>query len=402
MTRSYKERMDPGGEIGTLAAGMRALSWGPVGALLKQVGVFDDQGLEHARSVHREYQELTDGPSGVAENLAPLGWVAFGGVPAEEYREAAQLAGQGDHEAAEDLLVEAWNNGDRLRWAVKRINSIYAGGDEPWRMIGHHRRRQIDEALASHGDQRYASAIGVVLPQIDGIVHDLTGKAAKSFFASGQKANHLEDDETIAGHPDGLRVLARLFNKDRRSTTVDGELRRNGILHGRELGYDTLCNSTKAFVALLSVIEWAQPLAVVKAARLAREEEDRHAGSTERDEFGRRLDRRGFKEAQDALAKLALYQHGHFTHRGAYETCLADLDKPDGLPAIRDLHVEVSADRLSYRAWMPTETSIVFGVAGRGGKFEGWKYVGEGAPPADLVASDSWRHDIDDMPHDDW
>jgi hypothetical protein len=51
---------------------------------------------------------------------------------------------------------------------------------------------------------------------------------------------------------------------------------------------------------------------------------------------------------------------------------------------------------------MPTKTSVVFGVAGEGGKFEGWKYVGEGAPPKDVPGSDSWRHDIDDMPHDDW
>lgn len=402
MARSYKERMDPGGEIETLAAGMRALSWGPVGRVLKQVGVFDDEALDLGRSMHQQYGELTRGPSEIAENLAPLGWIAFGGVPAEEYRTAARLAAEESPEAAEELLTETWNGSDRLRWAVTRINSIYSGGDEPWRKIGHHRRRQIDEALENHYAERYASAIGIVLPQIDGIVHDLTGKAAKSFFASGPKANHLQDDETIAGHPEGLMVLGRLFNKDRRSTTVDGELRRNGILHGRELGYDTFRNSTKAFVALLSVIEWAQPLAVVKAERLAREEEDRHAGSHECDEFGRRLDRRGFKDSQDALLKLAHFQYGHFTHQGKYETRLTDLDKPDGLSTVRGLQLETSADRQSYRAWMPTKTSVVFGVAGEDGKFEGWKYVGEDAPPADVSGADSWRHDIDDLPHDDW
>ncbi|HET6571119.1 MAG TPA: hypothetical protein VFG58_06500, partial [Solirubrobacterales bacterium] len=210
MARSYKERMDPGGEIGMLTAGMRALSWGPVGTVLKQAGVFDDEALELARSAHTQYDELTQGPSEIAENLAPLGWIAFGGTPAEEYREAARLASVGNHEAAEELLTGAWNSGDRLRWAVARINSIYAGGDESWRMIGHHRRRQLDEALENHHDERYASAIGIVLPQIDGIVHDLTGKAAKSFFASGPKARHLQDEETLAGHPDGLRVLGKL------------------------------------------------------------------------------------------------------------------------------------------------------------------------------------------------
>ena len=183
---------------------------------------------------------------------------------------------------------------------------------------------------------------------------------------------------------------------------MDGELRRHGILHGRELGYDTLRNSTKVFVALFSVVEWAQPLGRTKAEQLAREEEERYAGSQEQDEFGRRLDRRGFEDAQNALTKLAQYQCGHFKHRGMYETCLEDLDKADGLPAISGLELETAADRQSYRAWMPTKTDVVFGVAGAGGKFEGWKYVGERPPPVDVSDSDVWRHDIDDMPHDDW
>jgi hypothetical protein len=393
--------MDPAGEFESLARGMQALSWGPLGWLLKQFGGFDDESLELARSAHAQYQALTQWPSEIAENLAPLGWIASGTAPSNEYREAARLASEGETEAAEELLTKTWNDDDRLRWAVTRVNSLYFG-TESMQKIGHHRRKQLNEALESHQEQRYASAIGIVLPQIDGIVHDLTGKAARSFFASGPKARHLRDDETMAGHPGGLTVLARLFNKDRRETTVDGELRRHGILHGRELDYDTLRNSTKAFVALLAVIEWAQPLAAAKAKKLIREEEERYAGSQERDEYGRRRDRRGFKEAQDALTKLSQYQYGHFKHRGLYETRLEDLDKPDGLPAIQGLVLETSANRKEYRAWMPTETSVVFGVAGMVGEFEGWKYVGEGDPPADILGSEVWRHDIEDMPHDDW
>lgn len=395
MARSYRERMDPSGELDALTAGIDALSKSPIGQLL------DDEAMRRARAARSQYNDLVQWPSEIAENLAPLGWIAFGTAPAEEYRQAARLAGEGKGEAAEELLTNTWNDGDRLRWAITRIQSIYSGV-ESMRKIGHQRRRQLDEALENHQDERYASAIGIVLPQIDGIVHDLTGKAAKSFFASGAKAKHLQDDKTMAGHPEGLAVLAKLFNKDRRSTTVDGELRRHGILHGRELGYDTLRNSTKAFVALLSVIEWAQPLAAAKAEQLGREEEERHAGSLERDEFGRRLDRRGFKEAQNALTKLAQYQFGHFKRFGAYEVSLEDLDKPSGLPAVQGLVLEASPDRQSYRAWMPTETAVVFGVAGARGKFEGWKYVGEDVPPEDVYGSDAWGHDLEDLPHDDW
>jgi hypothetical protein len=401
MTRDYKDRMDPGGEIDALTKGIQALSHGPVGWLLKHAGALDEEALDLARTAHSQYDELIQLPSEVAVNLAPLGWIAFGTAPAEEYREASRLAARGEGEAAEALLTKTWNDDDRLSWAITRIKSLYSG-NESIRAIGHQRWKQLAEALENHRHERYASAICIVLPQIDGIVHDLTGQAAKSFFASGAKAKHLHDDETIAGHPDGLAVLARLFNKDRRSTTVEGELRRHGILHGRELGYDTLRNSTKVFVALLSVIEWAQPLAVAKAKVLIREEEERHAGSKARDEFGRRLDRRGFEEAQNTLMKLAQYQFGHFKRRGAYETRLEDLDKPEGLPAVEGLVLDTSADRQRYRAWMTTETGVVFGIAGTEGSFEGWKYVGESVPPPDVLGSGSWRHDIEDMPHDDW
>ena len=126
------------------------------------------------------------------------------------------------------------------------------------------------------------------------------------------------------------------------------------------------------------------------------------ASGKRRDEFGRRLDRRGFEDAQNALTKLAQYQFGHFKHRGKYETSLEDLDKPEGLPSIDGLVLETPEDRRSYRAWMQTETPVVFGIAGAEGEFTSWKYVGEDLPPKDVRDSDSWRHDIEDMPHDDW
>jgi hypothetical protein len=82
---------------------------------------------------------------------------------------------------------------------------------------------------------------------------------------------------------------------------VTGKLSRHGILHGRELRYDTQMNSTKALVLLAAVIEWAQADAREKVERLRREREARHAGSDATDQEGRRLDRRGFNEVKAAL-----------------------------------------------------------------------------------------------------
>ena len=175
MARSYRERMDPRDEIDALTAGIDALARSPIGQLL------NDEDVQRARSARSQYEELIRWPSEIAENLAPLGWIAFGTASAEEYREAARLAGAGENEAAEELLTKTWNDDDRLRGVATRISSIYSG-HESMRSIGHQRRKQLDEALENHREERYASAIGIVLPQIDGIVHDLTGKAAKSFL----------------------------------------------------------------------------------------------------------------------------------------------------------------------------------------------------------------------------
>lgn len=39
-----------------------------------------------------------------------------------------------------------------------------------------------------------------------------------------------------------------------------GSDKRHGIMHDRELRYDNRVNSTKVFVLLAAVVEWAQPL----------------------------------------------------------------------------------------------------------------------------------------------
>lgn len=400
MARSYKERMDPDGEIATLAIGMRALSWGPVGALLKQAGLFDDETLKFARSAHTQYDELTQGPSEIAEALAPLGWIAFDGAPVEEYREAACLATSGDADGAEDLLTTTWNDGARLRSALARRRNLY-GGDDDADAIDHHRVSLMLEALESHEEKRYASAIALILTQIDGIVYDMTGEDAKSFFAARKKATHLQDEETIAGHPAGLAVLAGLFTRDRRTTTVEGQLIRHGIVHGRELAYGTLRNSTKALVALLAVLEWAKPIATKQNEQRNRAREDRYAGSEERDDYGRRLDRRGFDDVQSTLQRLEGWQLGHWKRRGRYAMKLEELDPDRKYLTAKGLALRADPDKEVYIAWAPTPPGIVFGIAGRKGETIPWRYVGETSPPFD-IESPEWRHDIDDMPHDDW
>ncbi len=257
--RGYETRVDPDGSQRRLMDGMALLASGSGGRLMRKLGV-DAEAIESARAAQRQFADLVGGLQTVADTLAPLGWIAFGAMPTEEYVRAAQLVQDGNNEAAEGLLVSAWQ--ERLELALQPLKFLYE--DESQRAIGHGRLVIMREAINDYEDERYASAVMLTLSQIDGIVYDMTGKDARSFFASGVKTAHLTDQDTLAGHPSGLAVLARLFSKDRRSTSVDGELRRHGIIHGRELEYGTKRNATKTFVALFSLIEWARPIAAAQ------------------------------------------------------------------------------------------------------------------------------------------
>jgi hypothetical protein len=393
---SFQERLDPGGEHKRLADGAGLLATGPVGWLMRKLGVEEDT-LEAARNAPDRYAQLVNNIEDVANLLAPLGWIAFGAIPSDRYQEAAQLVADGDSEAAESVLTDAWE--DRLDFALGPLLSLYA--DQTRRRIGHERGLLVREAIEGYKDGRYASAITLTLTQIDGIVYDMTGKDAKSFFASGRKATHLTDDKTIAGHPSGLVVLSALFTKDRKQTTLDGELRRHGIVHGRELGYDTKRNAIKTFVALFAVVEWAAPIDAAETERLELEREERYAGSDEMDEWGCRLDRRGFDSVQNALTTIQLYQNARFSRAG-YASDVRELEANEEFSSIPDIEMVISADGRCFRVWAPTEGGIFFGVAGHDGEQIGWRYQGTTPPSADFLTDPEWRHLLKDEPHRDW
>jgi len=172
-----------------------------------------------------------------------------------------------------------------------------------------------------------------------------------------------------------------------RKSDVTGKLTRHGILHGRELRYDTQVNSTKALVLLAAVIEWAQANAGEKAETQRREREARYAGSNAIDQEGRRLDRRGFNEVKAALFALAngetvLFQrHGRYTNnmRGPLAAWLLEL------PDSSSLTVNTSADGQQFWAWGVTPTGFCFGIAGRDGAHAKWLYAGPDPPDGGLT-----------------
>jgi hypothetical protein len=266
------------------------------------------------------------------------------------------------------------------------------------------RERLLRKALEHHEAGRYDASVPLVLAQMDGIVIDLTGNQWRNFFKDGGK--YVVDEETLAGHPDsGLKAIATLMSGPAITTAASGKLTRHGILHGRELGYDTLLNSTKAFAALFALIEWA----VARAQRMYDErragEEAANAGKTDVDEDGRRIDRRGFDDAKQTLGQLAQMQFGAFKRQGAYRSNLDELAPPNMKTLLRipldRIILGSSADGTSYWLAAKAETDYWFGVAGKDGDQVVWRYAGE-HPPTGGIGKDDWRHPIDDAGHPDW
>lgn len=396
--KSYGERLDPGGEFGKQAKGLALLAGSPFGRVLRWLGV-EQETLDQAKELAKTYEKLVTEPERIATALAPLGWIFHGLAHVEAYASAATLVEEGRPEEAEELLVETYNEEDHafIRF-YHRIFSLYQG-DERRRAIGLARQEILDEAYELHKEERYSAAIPLVLGQIDGIFIDMTEKPAKYFY--DPKNPNLIDDVTIAGHPLGLKALSELMSREQRKTVVSDKLTRQGILHGRVLAYGTLRNSTKVWAALLAVIEAMQPRAAELNKKAAEEHERRYTGSKKVNEWGMRLDRRGFDNASSLLHDVHLYQHGYFIRQGRFAPSRKELDPHGKLLRAGELELHLRGG--GYYALSPTPTGVVLGIAFRDNDYNNyWTYVGEGPPVGGIDEDERWKHITDPDVSPDW
>ncbi len=395
-------RLDPGGKLSEHVRAFSPLVSSRLGrGFLRLLGVDSE-----------ELDRLIGAPQGLIGSMteaflvfAPVGWAPSSRTPVEPFKQALQIYRDTQSlEQAESILVDAWNEPDRLRWALKPLGSLGAAhgplGDAFWR-----RSLLVDKALKHHVAGAYEASVPIILSQIDGIVWDLTeGKAG--FFTGGKQATHLVDSQTVAGLPEGLELLRQLVGQSVRETRMTGQLTRHGIMHGRELGYDTCINSTKALVLLLAVVDWAQPRARELADRRHAEHEAMYAGSDSIDERGRRLDRRDFDRAQESLRNLNIRQIAEFRRNGRYGN---DLDalfpgtarENDYLRNKAQVTLRTTDDRQGYWAWRSTPSGFCFGIAAQGGPPGEWLYAGPRPPEGGIDSIAGWRG-LRDSPPPDW
>jgi hypothetical protein len=338
--------------------------------------------------------------------FVPRGWAPLSRAPLGIYRNALDAYKRtGSADEAERQLLDGWNQDDWLSLAVMPLQGVGAGHDE-LHDIFTERWRLAEKALDHHRNGAYDASVPMALMQADGICQDLLGsKQEMHFFNPKPKKPHFVDALTIAGMPDGLEYLRPLFSESMRKSGATGKLTRHGILHGRELGYDTRINSTKALVLLAAVVEWAQVKARALVEEQRRQRQARYAGSDETNEQGRRLDRRGFDRVKQALFALGSGETTLFRRYGGYT---ADLRGklaawlPVDLPEGSSLTVRTSEDQRQFWAWGLTPTGYCFGIAGRDGLDAKWLYTGPTPPEGGLASGADWRHATGDPAHPDW
>ena len=262
MTRSQDElaleilrRLDADGDLARNSERLGALADSVTGRTLLRVLGLDPQ---HVHRLRTQQSELLRQAARYVLRFSPRGWAPSGLVPADvTARALAVLDASGSFDEADRVLIEGWNEPVRLNFSWSRI--IGLGLKDPLRQEALLARANlVEKALAHHRAGAYEASVPIVLAQVDGLVIDATNGKSGFFWRADPRA--LVDDATLAGLPEGLEVLRGLFSISQNSTARTGSRSRHGIMHGRELGYDTNLNSTQCFVLLLAVIELVTPV----------------------------------------------------------------------------------------------------------------------------------------------
>lgn len=363
--------------------------------------------IDRIDALHRDAREAAVASVKAAGAFARFGWAVSARAPHRHaYVEAVRLwEDTRDPAAVDECLTRWWNDGRTYLRGTFGPMLPLAGRHEPTLELLFARDRLLKKALDHHERGEYEASVLLVLTQIDGLVLDFTDPPFGFFYQP--RDEEFEDDATVAGMPVVLRAVWRAVIRVANRTSMSDAFERAPIIHGRHLGFGTQTNSTKAFALLAAVIEWLKPKAHEMTERWQAEHEARYAGSDERYENGRRLDRRGFMETRDSLRWLAIRQSNEIGEHGFYRSDLRNMFPDDGVGMMtgamtrRDaINLTLSPDGRSWWwSWAKTDSEFCFGIAGKAGGRTNSYYADIG-PPGPPGEDPRWTDDMDRPP--DW
>lgn len=216
------------------------------------VGIAAKFGVTDVRlnRVHNDVAEMIEQskiltlPDRFNDAFANRGWIATGSLSTAVMEEALELNQAGEVDEAEGRIA-SWLTEETIDlFAIARAKRFNAAED---------RWFQLREALALTLEERYWSAIPLILIAADGFASDVLGKSPF------EKDADLSIFDSIAGHSTSLPFLMGKLTKGVRKSS-DQQISlplRHGILHGRSLGYANRLVCMKAWFLMIALVDWA-------------------------------------------------------------------------------------------------------------------------------------------------
>jgi len=173
------------------------------------------------------------------------GWIATSSFSVDVMRAALKCHEAGDADAAEAIILD-WvlMPGTINLFAITRSKSFNAAQD---------RWHQLREALALTQEERYWSAVPLILIASDGFASDVLGTSPF------EKNADLTLFDSMVAHPTALPAMIAQLTKGVRKSSDDllSLPLRHGILHGRSLGYANRVVCGKAWILMIALVDWA-------------------------------------------------------------------------------------------------------------------------------------------------
>lgn len=177
--------------------------------------------------------------------FAERGWIATSSMSVDAMRVALDKHEGGNTDAGEEVILD-WVL-DPVTINVFAISRSKSFSD----LLG--RWHQLREALALTEENRYWSAVPLVLIACDGFASDVLG------VSPFEKNADLSLFDSMVAHPSSLpAAIARITKGVRKSSDDALSLPlRHGILHGRSLGYANRAVCGKAWMLMIALVDWA-------------------------------------------------------------------------------------------------------------------------------------------------
>ncbi|GLQ27430.1 hypothetical protein [Sulfitobacter pacificus] len=201
-------------------------------------------GVNDAAEAALTQSDILDLPDRFNSAFGRLGWVATNSMSVDVMREAIAQFEAGDVQGAEQTVMD-WFSADNIRlFGINRSKSFNKATN---------RWHQLNEAWQLTEEERYYSAVPLILIICDGFASDVLGSSPF------EKDADLTLFDSIVGHETALPSLIGQTTKGVRKSSddeVDYPLR-HGILHGRTLGYANRKVCLKAWMLFISLVDWA-------------------------------------------------------------------------------------------------------------------------------------------------